>query len=105
MLLAWACWGAALFALLWAGTQLKAIAALPFALPHWAMSFPLAALAALSLRLATPGTAFSLLALALMALASLVIALLLLATLRGLRDGSLTARETVASIQAVQPAH
>lgn len=105
VLLAWACWGAALFALLWAGTQLKAIAALPFALPHWAMSFPLAAFAALSLRLATPGTAFSLLALALLALASLVIAALLLATLRGLRDGSLTAPETVASIQAVQPAH
>jgi len=104
-LLAWACWGAALFALLWAGTQLQAIAALPFALPHWAMSFPLAAFAALSLRLATPGTAFALLALALLALASLVIALLLLATLRGLRDGSLTAPETVASIQAVQPAH
>ncbi len=98
-LLAWACWGAALFALLWAATQLKAIAALPFALPHWAMSFPLAAFAALSLRLATPGTPFALLATALLALASLVITALLLATLRGLRDGSLMAPETVAVVQ------
>lgn len=98
-LLAWACWGAALFGLLWAGTQLRAIAAQPFALPHWAMSFPLAALAALSLRLATPGTPFALLALALLALASLVIAALLLATVRGLRDGSLLAPEPVAAIQ------
>lgn len=99
VLLAWACWGAALFALLWAGTQLRAIAALPFALPHWAMSFPLAAFAALGLRLATPGTPFALLALALLALASLVIVALLLATLRGLRDGSLLAPEPVAMLQ------
>jgi tellurite resistance protein len=98
-LLAWACWGAALFALLWAGTQLRAIAALPFALPHWAMSFPMAAFAALSLRLAVPGTPFALLALALLALASLVIAALLLATWRGLRDGSLLAPEPVAMLQ------
>ncbi len=98
-LLAWACWGAALFGLLWAGTQARAIAAMPFALPHWAMSFPLAALAALSLRLATPGTPFAMLALALLALASLVVAVLVLGTVRGLRDGSLLAPEPVAVIQ------
>ncbi len=98
-LLAWACWGAALFGLLWAGTQARAIAAMPFALPHWAMSFPLAALAALSLRLATPGTPFAMLALALLALASLVVAVLVLGTARGLRDGSLLAPEPVAVIQ------
>jgi tellurite resistance protein len=98
-LLAWACWGAALFGLLWAGTQARAIAAMPFALPHWAMSFPLAALAALSLRLATPGTPFAMLALALLALASLVVAALALGTVRGLRDGSLLAPEPVATLQ------
>jgi len=98
-LLAWACWGAALFGLLWAGTQARAIAAMPFALPHWAMSFPLAALAALSLRLATPGTPFAMLALALLALASLVVAALVLGTVRGLRDGSLLAPEPVATLQ------
>ncbi len=98
-LLGWGCWGLALFGLLWAGTQARALAALPFALPHWAMSFPLAALAALTLRLATPGTAFSMLAVALLALASLVITALSLATLRGLRDGTLLAPEPVATIQ------
>ncbi len=102
VLLAWACWGAAVFGLAWAGTQLRAIGALPFALPHWAMSFPLAALAALSLRLAAPGTPFALLALALLALTSLLIAALLLATLRGLRDGSLLAPEPVAALQPAQ---
>ena len=35
--------------------QARAMAALPFGLPHWAMSFPLAALTALSLRLAPSG--------------------------------------------------
>lgn len=102
-LLAWGCWGLALFGLLWAGTQARAIAALPFALPHWAMSFPLAALAALSLRLAPPGSAAATLALALLALATLVVAALLLATLRGLRNGSLLAPEPAAAIVAAAP--
>ena len=104
VLLAWGCWGLALFGLLWAGTQARAIAAMPFALPHWAMSFPLAALAALSLRLSEPGTAFAMLALAVLALASLLVAALLLATVRGLREGTLLAPEPVASIQVVAPA-
>jgi tellurite resistance protein len=38
----------------------------------------------------------------LLALASLLVAALLLATVRGLRDGSLLAPEPVASIQPVQ---
>lgn len=92
-LLAWACWGLALFGLLWAGTQARAISQQPFAMPFWALSFPLAALAALSLRLAADeqaaATGFVVLALALHALASLVVAGLVLGTLRGLRQGSL----------------
>lgn len=95
----WALWGAGLFSLVWAGMQARRIGAMPFGLPHWAMSFPLAAIAALSLRLAAPGTAMVALAVALLALASLVIAWLTLATLRGLRDGSLLAPEPVAAIQ------
>jgi tellurite resistance protein len=98
VLWAWALWGMAMFALLWAGLLVRRIAALPFGLPHWGMSFPLAALAALTLRLADGG-AMRLLALATLALASLVIAALALATLRGLRDGSLLAPEPVAAIQ------
>jgi tellurite resistance protein len=96
--LAWMCWGMALFSLLWVGGQARAIAALPFGLPHWAISFPLAAFAGLSLRLATPGTAMAVAGPVLLALASLVLLALLLGTLRGLRDGSLLAPEPVAAI-------
>lgn len=96
--LTWMCWGMALFSLLWVGVQARAIAALPFGLSHWAMSFPLAALAALTLRLAAPGSLLAVLGPVLLALASIVIVGLLLATLRGLRDGSLLAPEPVAPI-------
>jgi len=79
--------------------QARAIAAMPFGLPHWAMSFPLAALAALTLRLATPGSVLAVLGPALLALASIVIVGLVLGTLRGLRDGSLLAPEPGPVIQ------
>jgi tellurite resistance protein len=95
----WALWGMALFSLLWVGMQAKAILALPFGLPHWGMSFPLAAFAALTLRLAQPGSLLAVLGPALLALASLVIAVLVLGTVRGLRDGTLLAPEPVAAIQ------
>lgn len=97
-ILAWMCWGMALFSLFWVGVQARAIAALPFGLPHWAMSFPLAAFAALTLRLATPGSLLAVLGPVLLALASVVVVALLLGTLRGLRDGTLLAPEPVAAI-------
>lgn len=103
-LVAWGLWGMALFALLWAGTLVPRIAKLPFGLPHWGMSFPLASMAALTLRLAEPATPMALLGLALLAAASLLILALLLGTLRGLRDGSLLAPEPVASIMPVAAA-
>lgn len=96
LLLAWALWGMALFSFLWAATQARQIAALPFGLAHWAMSFPLAAFAALTLRLATPGSVLAVLGPVLLALTSLLVLALLAATLRGLRDGSLLAPEPVA---------
>lgn len=96
---AWMLWGAALFSFAWVGKEARAIAALPFSLPHWALSFPLAALAALTLRLAAPGSAVEVLGLALLALATLVVAALALGTWRGLRDGTLLAPEPVATIQ------
>lgn len=99
-LLGWGLWGVALFSLGWAGTQARQIVGLPFGLPHWAMSFPLAASAALTLRLAVPGTPMALLGVVLLALASLVVCALALATLRGLRDGSLLAPEPVAAVVA-----
>lgn len=97
----WMCWGIALFSFLWVATQARVILALPFGLPHWGMSFPLTALAALTLRLAKPGGLLAVLGPAFLALASLVILGLLAATLRGLRDGSLLAPEPVAPIVAV----
>lgn len=100
-LLIWMCWGMALFSFLWVATQARMILALPFGLPHWGMSFPLTALAALTLRLATPGSGLAVLGPAFLALASLVILGLLAATLRGLRDGSLLAPEPVAPILPV----
>ena len=99
LLVGWALWGMAAFSLLWVGLQSRQIAALPFGLPHWGMSFPLAALAALTLRLAEPGSLMMVIGPLLLALASLVILALVLATLRGLRDGSLLAPEPVASLQ------
>lgn len=99
LLVGWALWGMALFGLLWAGGLAGRIRTLPFGLPHWGMSFPLAALAALTLRLATPGHGLlAVLGPLLLALASIVIVALCAATVRGLRDGSLLAPEPVASI-------
>jgi tellurite resistance protein len=98
-LLAWMLWGMAMFTLLWVGALAPRIAKLPFGLPHWALSFPLAAMAALTLRLAVPGSAMAVLGLALLALASIVILGLLAGTVRGLRDGTLLAPEPVAAIQ------
>ena len=92
-LLAWGLWGMAMFSAAWVALQARAIAALPFGLAHWGMSFPLAALAALTLRLAGPSGFMANLAVLLLALASLVIAGLVLGTVRGLREGTLLAPE------------
>ena len=96
---AWGLWGVALFSFLWAGSQARAIASQPFAVPHWGLSFPLAAFAALTLRLATPGGTLAVLGPVLLALATLVVCVLVLGTVRGLREGSLLAPEPVAAIQ------
>jgi tellurite resistance protein len=90
----WALWGVGLFTLLWVAPLLRRIADQPFGMAHWGMSFPMAALTALTLRLAPTG-ALGLLGIALLACTSLLIAALVLATVRGLRDGSLLAPETV----------
>ncbi len=102
--LAWGCWGVALFSLLWVSALLPRIKVLAFGLPHWAISFPLAALTALSLRLATPGSPMAAFALALLALTSVVVLMLLAATVQGLRQGTLLAPEPVATLQAAPKA-
>jgi tellurite resistance protein len=96
-LVGWALWGMTLFSFLWVGTLARRIANLPFGLPHWGMSFPLAAFAALTLRIAPTGP-LAMAGVALLALTSLVVAALVLATVRGLRDGSLLAPEPVATL-------
>ncbi len=94
-LLAWGLWGVSLFCLLWVLPLVRPIADQPFSIAHWAMSFPLAAFAALTLRLAPSGP-LQLAGVALLALTSLLVAALSLATVRGLRDGQLLAPEPVA---------
>jgi tellurite resistance protein len=96
---AWACWLLALGFAVWAAMQLPAIRQVPMGMPHWALSFPLAALAALTLRLAAPGGPLVLPAMALLAACTLVVAGLVLATVRGLRQGSLLVAEPVATLQ------
>lgn len=93
--LAWMLWGMALAQALWAATLARRIADQPFGIPHWGMSFPLAALAVLSLRLAElpDGGWLRVPALAMLALASLIILGLSFATLRGLRAGTLLVPE------------
>ncbi len=98
-----AVWGVGLFTLVWVSTQAKRMIGQPFALTFWAVSFPLAALTALTLKLADAQGAGALLNLGVLLLAttSLVVLGLVLATYRGLRDGSLLAPEPVATIVPV----
>lgn len=93
--LAWMLWGMALAQALWVATLARRITDQPFGIPHWGMSFPLAALAALTLRLAEQpdGHWLQVPALALLALASLIILGLSFATVRGLRAGTLLVAE------------
>ncbi len=97
----WICWGIALFTLLWVSTLLRRMGGTPFGMAHWGASFPMAALTGLTLRLAGTQGFLSMLATLLLALTSLIFLSLTLATIRGLRDGSLLAPEPVASIQPV----
>ncbi|HMS04200.1 MAG TPA: SLAC1 anion channel family protein [Burkholderiaceae bacterium] len=101
---AWAMWGVAVFFLAWSALLVRRMLAQPFSVPFWALSFPLAAFAALTLRLAEGlgSGLFNTLAVLALAFASLVIAALLLATFKGLRDGTLLVPEPVASIVPAQ---
>lgn len=98
-LLAWMAWGVALFFLVWSAGVFKRAISQPFSVMFWALSFPLAALAALTLQLSPhAGPWFQPLAMLVLALATLVIAALSLATVKGLRGGTLLAPEPVAMI-------
>lgn len=83
------CWGIALGVVGWAFAQLPRCFEQPFGMPMWSLSFPLAAFASLSLRLAQAGWLPGWLALLVLALASMVVAALLRWTWWGLRSGEL----------------
>jgi len=55
VVVAWMCWGIALFCFLWATTQARRILAQAFSVAHWGLSFPLAAFTGLTLQLAGTG--------------------------------------------------
>lgn len=98
--LAQALWGMAAFTLVWVAFQARRIINQPFSLPYWALSFPLAALSTLTLQLAERHALASQQSagLVLLAITSLVVLALGMATVRGLRDGTLLAPEPIAQI-------
>ena len=102
-----AVWGVGLFVLLWVGTLAQRIAAQPFGIPFWALSFPLAAFTTLTLRITerlqgTPSHGVAQTgSMVLLAITTIVISWLVLATVRGLRQGTLLVPEPVAQIAAV----
>jgi tellurite resistance protein len=102
-LVGWAFWGIAFFGLLWVLPLAQRIVQLPFGLPHWGMSFPMAALAALTLRVMPANGLGSLLGVSLLALTSLLLAALTLTTLRGLRNGTLLVPESLPIQTASNP--
>lgn len=91
----WGMWGVALFFFLLCCTQLGVLRSLAFGMPHWGMSFPLAAFSALSLRVSQleGGAWLQMPATVLLAVTSLVILGLTLGTWRGLRHGHLLVAE------------
>lgn len=99
VVVAWMCWGIALFCFLWAATQARRIVAQAFSVAHWGLSFPLAAFTGLTLQLAGTGGLLAVLAPMLLALTSLTVLGLGMATVRGLRQGTLLAPEPVAMMQ------
>jgi tellurite resistance protein len=99
--LAWMAWGVALFFLAWSAQVFKRVLAQPFSLAFWALSFPLAAFCALTLRLGQGAAPwFGALGMVLLALSTLVAAALVLATYKGWRAGTLLVPEQIALTEA-----
>jgi tellurite resistance protein len=102
-LVGWAFWGIAAFSFLWVLPLAQRIVQLPFGLPHWGLSFPMAAFTALTLRLMPATGVGGLLGVSLLAVTSLLLAALTLTTLRGLRNGGLLVPETLPLQTASNP--
>ena len=88
-------WGMAMFSLLWAAQVVGRAMRSEFHMGFWAVSFPLAAFTSLTLMLGERGVAdwMNPAALALLSLTTLVIGGLLVATVKGLRNGTLLVAE------------
>ncbi len=100
--LLWGFWGMGLTSLMWALTYIKAIAQLEFNLPHWGMSFPLAAFTSMSLMMSqkTDGAWLQTPALMMLTLTSGVILWLTWKTLLGILGGVLLRPESQAPAQS-----
>ncbi len=103
MPVAFAALGVASLLLLATATRVPTILKTPFGMPAWAASFPLAAFSALLMRASADAPGLRLPGTFMLAVSSLVVLGLSLATVRGLRAGSLLAPEPVA-VLAVEPA-
>ena len=93
--LVWGSWGIGVFFLALSLTKIKLISEQPFGLPHWGMSFPIAAFTTLTLRLSQEagGAWLEVPASLLLAITSLLILGLTMGTWRGLRHGQLLVPE------------
>ena len=91
----WCMWGLGAFFLALALTQISILRSLPFGMPHWGMSFPLAAFTILTLRLASASDCGWLVlpGYALLGVTTALILWLTLATLKGLQSGVLLSPE------------
>ena len=87
----WASWCVAVLFLLGALSQAKAVLALPFGMPHWGLSFPVAAFtsASISISMLQAGRWLWPVAIVALAISSVVVLWLTLFTLRGLRRGEM----------------
>jgi len=101
VMLAWMAWGMALIFIFLSARVIRPMLMHPFSPTFWALSFPLAAFSALTLQLALHAPMpFQALALTVLPLVSVLIAVLLWATLQGLRRGSLLAPDPGPAPQA-----
>jgi tellurite resistance protein len=90
----WMAWGVAMFFLFWSASMLRRLRTTSFSVTFWALSFPLASLTALTLRLSESAAGwFGLLAMLMLSLTSLLVAMLVFGTLRGLLNGTLLVPE------------
>lgn len=94
VLVSWMAWGIAMFFLFWSASMLRRLRSTTFSVTFWALSFPLASLTALTLRLSESAAGwFGLLAMLMLCLTSLLVTMLVYGTLRGLLNGTLLVPE------------